>query len=184
MNSVSVDFSGREAAPEVDDQFVRRWSTRSYSDAAVPDRDLAVMIEAARWSPSAYNEQPWRFYTSTAASRDQFLDLLVEANQRWAGSAPVIGFVVASTQFRRNDKDNMHADFDTGAAWMAFNLQASAMGYSVHGMAGIHYDRVYEVLGLDPARFRVICGFTVGVNAEAPEQLTGRETPEGIWFRV
>lgn len=184
MKQEQVVFQGRQSLEGVDEMFVQRWSPRQYSDAPVPERDLSIMLEAARWSPSAYNEQPWRFFTSTPESREKFLGLLVDANQKWAASAPVIGFLVASTHFSRNDKVNPHAEFDSGSAWMAFNLQASLLGYKAHGMAGIHYDQVCEFLGLDPATHRVICGFTLGVSAELPDSLTERKPLEEVWFRV
>lgn len=184
MSPEQLEIQGRQSLEGVNDMFVRRWSPRQYRSDPVPERDLAIMMEAARWSPSAYNEQPWRFFTSTAESREKFLALLVEANQKWAASAPVIGFLVASTRFDRNDKVNSHAEFDSGSAWMAFNLQASLMGYKAHGMAGIHYEQVYEVLGLNPETQRVICGFTLGVGAEAPDSLTPRKALGDIWSHI
>lgn len=183
MKREPMNVQGREALAGVDEMFVRRWSTRNYSAAEVAEGDLELMLEAARWSPSAYNEQPWRFYTSTAQTRETFLSLLVDANQQWAASAPVIGFLVASTRFERNGKLNPHAEFDSGSAWMAFNLQASQLGYNVHGMAGIHYEQVYEALGLDPDTHKVICGFTLGQSAESAESLTGRKPLGELWIR-
>lgn len=182
MKTMQPDFSRRDALSGVDDLFVQRWSPRSYARQPVPADDLAIMFDAARWAPSCYNEQPWCFYTSTDTSYDTFLSLLVDANQRWAVSAPVIGFVVASRHFARNGKPNAHAKFDAGSAWMAFNLQASKLGYHVHGMAGVHYEKVYEVLELDPGDFEVVCGFTVGkVDDQSTEELTERKPLAHIW---
>lgn len=185
MSNANPDFSSREAATGVDNVFVQRWSPRRFSKEPVADRDMIVMLDAARWSMSAYNEQPWRFYTSSTASYDEFLGLLVEANQRWAASAPVIGFVVTSRLFTHNGKPNAHAAFDAGSAWMAFNLQASMLGYHVHGMAGIEYERVYTVLGLDPELYQVICGFALGrVDGTADEPITDRKSLDAIWVSV
>ena len=185
MSNANPDFSNRDAATGVDELFLQRWSPRAFSKDVVPAQDLRAIMDAARWSPSAYNEQPWRFYTSTAESHERFLSLLVEANQRWASSAPVLGFVVASTQFERNGKDNAHAVFDTGSAWMAVNLQAARMGYHVHGMAGILYDDVYSVLELDPQQHRVICGFALGrVDIGADEPITSRKVLKDVWVTV
>lgn len=162
-----------------------RWSPRAYLDTSVTQDDLALVFEAARLSPSCYNEQPWRFYTSTDASYDNFLELLVEGNQAWAKSAPVIGFVVASRVFERNGKENFHAAFDTGSAWMAMSLQARALGLYTHGMGGIHFDRVYTALGLDPQVDQVICGFTIGhVDPAGAEELSSRKPREVIWRAV
>jgi len=162
-----------------------RWSPRAYLDAPVSDDELALVFEAARLSPSCYNEQPWRFFTSTPDSYARFLDLLVDANQAWAKTAPVIGFVAASRLFARNGKVNYHAAFDSGAAWMAMSLQARALGLYTHGMGGIHYHRVYSALGLDEQTHQVLCGFAIGrVDPSGAEELSGRKPLGDIWTVV
>ena len=163
----------------------QRWSPRAYLSDPVDPADLALVFEAARLSPSCYNEQPWHFYTSTPASYQTFLGLLVEANQAWAQTAPVIGFVVASRRFARNQQDNYHADFDSGSAWMAMSLQARALGLYTHGMGGIEYDRVYTALQLDSAAWKVICGFTIGkVDPAGDEALSERKPLADVWTAV
>ncbi|NNL56862.1 MAG: nitroreductase, partial [Pseudomonadales bacterium] len=128
MKQTPVDFSVRDAAAGVNNLFVQRWSPRAYLPTLIPEHDLHTIFDAARWSPSCYNEQPWQFISSTPATHAQFLRLLVEANQQWAKHAPVLGFVIANKYFARNGKPNVHALFDAGAAWMAVNLQASLLG--------------------------------------------------------
>jgi len=174
-----VDMSGIEPL------IAARWSPRAYLPEPVSEEELALVFEAARLAPSCYNEQPWRFFTSTRSSYARFLDLLVEGNQAWARSAPVIGFIAASRNFARNGKENTHAAFDSGSAWMAMSLQARAMGLYTHGMAGIEYQRVYDALGLAPAAYRVICGFTIGrLDPTGDEALTARKAVEDIWQPV
>ena len=185
MSELSMSFSIRDAADSVDELFVQRWSPRAYLPEAISDKDLQVIFDAARWSPSCFNEQPWQFITSTPASYGNFLSLLVGANQEWAKTAPVIGFVVTSKTFARNGNSNMHAGFDTGAAWMAVNLQALQLGYYAHGMGGIEYDEVYKAFDIDPSTHQVICGFTLGrVNLAAREEITGLKALEDIWRSV
>lgn len=187
----NIDFSVRQTLPSVDPQFTRRWSPRALQKTKIPAGDLAALFEAARWAPSCFNDQPWSFYTSTDASFDAFLKLLNDANQTWAKNAAVLGFVVSRQHFRHNGKPNAHADFDAGAAWMSVALQAHQLGYHVHGMAGVHFDEVYDYLGLDRDKFRVICGFALGHRGDpavlSPEQ-RAKEGPSGrvdladIWF--
>lgn len=124
--SYAADFGQRDPAPGVDALFVERWSPRAMRKVEIPQADLRTIFDAARWSPSCYNEQPWRFVTSTPASFATFLDLLVEANQGWARNASVLGFVFADKKFARNGSDNALAVFDSGAAWMALTLGAHA----------------------------------------------------------
>ncbi|TAL05566.1 MAG: nitroreductase, partial [Porticoccaceae bacterium] len=143
--------------------------------------------------PSCYNEQPWRFVTSTPASFATFLDLLVEANQGWARNAAVLGFVFADKKFARNGSDNALAVFDSGAAWMAMTLQARKLGLYTHGMAGIAWDRAHAALGMDPEQYALCAGFAIGVldtpevlpePARAMERPSPRRPLAEIWRQV
>lgn len=160
------DFSAREPAANVDPLFLQRWSPRAFKKVSIAHEDLSAILEAARWSPSCFNDQPWHFYTSTESSFDRFLGCLSEKNQAWAKNASVLGFVVARRNFAHNDKPNNHAKFDSGAAWMALTLQARMLGLYTHGMAGILYDNVYDEFDIDRQSHEVICGFVIGVLAD------------------
>ena len=61
---------------EVDPQFVQRWSPRAFSDAAIEENQLMSIFEAARWAPSAYNAQPWRFLYARRGSAHWDLSLI------------------------------------------------------------------------------------------------------------
>ncbi len=124
----TFDFDVRDHVNGVDQLFVQRWSPRNFEQYAVPAATLDRILDAARWAPSCYNEQPWRFYTSQASTFDEYLQLLVEANQAWAKSASVIGFLVGKTTFARNGKRNDFFQLDCGAAWMSMSLQARFEG--------------------------------------------------------
>ena len=80
------------AVPGVEDLFLRRWSPRALADKAVSTEDLKKIFEAARWAASSYNEQPWRFFLGRRgdATYQKIFDVLVEFNQGWAKSAPVL----------------------------------------------------------------------------------------------
>ncbi len=123
-------------------------------------------MDAARWSPSCFNAQPWRFYTSTESTFNEFLALLVEANQVWAKDTSIIGFLVAQQHFEHNGKANAYAEFDSGAAWMAMSLQARLEGLYTHGMGGIKADEVAKYLALDTQKHKVLMGFTIGKLAD------------------
>lgn len=189
----AVNFDQRDPAPGVDPLFVERWSPRALRKADIPETDLRAIFDAARWSPSCYNEQPWRFVTSTPASFAVFLDLLVEANQAWARNAAVLGFLFADRKFARNGSANDLAVFDSGAAWMAMTLQARKLGLYTHGMAGIAWDRAHAALGMDPERYALCAGFAIGVldrpdalpePARAMEQPSPRRPLAEIWRQL
>ena len=185
--SGSIDFSARQSQQQVDSLFTQRWSPRAFNGEPVSHADLSTILEAARWSPSCFNEQPWRFITCTETSRKKFIDLLVEANQSWAVTAPVIGFILAekkfygmATQMYGEGADNRYSAFDTGAAWMAMSLQARLLGLYTHGMGGINHEAVYKAFDIDPQETEVICGFALGALGDPqqlPERFRGNEKP-------
>ena len=166
-----VDFSQRDPAVGTDPLFWRRWSPRSFRKETIPDSVLAAVMDAARWAPSSYNEQPWLFVTSSGeADFNVFLQLLVEKNQVWARQASVLGFVFARRNFTHNGQPNRFAAFDCGAAWMALQLQAARFNLFVHGMGGIRKDDVNAALGVPPDQYDVFCGFAMGM-IDRPERL-------------
>lgn len=180
MNKASIDFSARDTNTGVDSMFIERWSPRAFQKHPISDEVMTRIMDAARWSPSCFNAQPWRFYTSTEASFDDFLNLLVEGNQAWAKDVSVIGFLVGQKNFEHNGKPNAWSGFDSGAAWMAMSLQARMEGLYTHGMGGIKADEVADYLNLDSAESEVLMGFTIGKLADLDQlddEQRGNETP-------
>jgi len=189
-DNYQLDFSQRNPAQNVDELFYKRWSPRSFQKTEIPGEILESIFDAARWSQSAYNEQPWRFLTSTPETFSDFLHLLVEQNQAWAKAASVLGFIVAKKNFIYNGKHNSWASFDCGAAWMGMTLQARKCGLYTHGMAGVKFDEVYDFFGIDKTEYRVICAFTLGVidkpeklneNMQSMEKPSSRKVLDDIW---
>ena len=188
-----IDFSRRDPADGVDELFHTRWSPRSFKKTALPEETLRAVFDAARWAPSCFNDQPWRFITNTDdADFDRFCKLLNEKNQQWARNASLVGFIVARKHFKHNGQPNNSAIFDCGAAWLSITLQARRFGLYTHGMAGIKRDEVYPALGIDPEKYQVICGFVLGVldtkeNLDQDfvegEQPSGRDALDVIWMR-
>ena len=92
----------RQPDHPVSRQFVDRWSPRAYTGADIPDADLHRIFEAARWAPSAYNSQPWRFIYAKRGTPDfeKFVNILVEGNRGWAKHASVLMFLLSRTVMR------------------------------------------------------------------------------------
>jgi nitroreductase len=126
--------------------FLERWSPRAFADRDVSAADLKVVFEAARWAPSSYNEQPWRFFVGHKGSEtyNKILDALVPFNQDWARSAPVLILGVAKTRFSHNDSPNNYATHDLGAAMALMAVQATALGLAAHQMAGFDWVKARE----------------------------------------
>ena len=170
----------RETTVAIDPQFPNRWSPRAFSPTPVPQTTLDGLFEAARWAPSCFNEQPWRFYYSASGEALEALRDTLNPGNSWAREAPVLAFITARRSFSLNGKENPWARFDAGAAWMALALQAKHAGLCTHAMAGINRDAVYDVLGLDPASEDLICAVAIGYQGDAatlPEALQAREQP-------
>jgi nitroreductase len=136
--------------PGVEDLFLRRWSPRAFADKDVSDDDLKKIFEAGRWAASCYNEQPWRFFLGRRgdATYQKIFDSLVEFNQGWAKSAPVLILSVASNKFAANGNPNYHALHDTGAATANLSLQATALGLHTHSMAGFDHGKARKAFNL------------------------------------
>ena len=171
----------RTPARAIQPIFVRRWSPRAMSGAPVSADDLATVFEAARWAPSTYNEQEWRFLYAhrEGAHWQTFFDLLVEGNQAWCHRAGVLVVVVSHTVFARNGKPNRVHTFDAGAAWENLALQGCSMGLVVHGMMGFDYDRAKTALRV-PDDYAVEAMIAIGHPGDPndlPEALRKIETP-------
>jgi nitroreductase len=157
-----------------------RWSPRAFENRSVEASKLRSLFEAARWAASSYNAQPWAFIVATQddpANYRRVLDCLVEFNQGWAKSAPVLALSVAQMNFGHNDQPNAHAFHDVGQAAATLQIQAEELGLSVHQMAGILPDKAREIFKI-PAGFVVVAGFAIGYAgdpANLPEQLRGKE---------
>ncbi|MDH5326049.1 MAG: nitroreductase family protein [Gammaproteobacteria bacterium] len=167
--------------PRLDSQFIERWSPRAFLSDSISAEDTATLFEAARWSPSCYNEQPWRFvYATQTQDLEQFRSTLAESNQVWANSAPLLVYLFSKKTFSHNNNPNRWADFDTGAAWMALSLQAHKQGLYTHAMGGFDTDKAYAVTGVDSQEFNVVCAIAIGKRADAdslPGKLQNMEIP-------
>ncbi len=173
----------RQPDVEVDPRFPDRWSPRAFSPEPVAPADLEAVFEAARWAPSANNEQPWRFvFASTEQARRRFVQALVPFNQQWAQHAPVLIFVLTRRHFVRNSKPNRWAAFDAGAAWMALALAARGRGLYSHAMGGFDQELALQVCGVDGAEYEVMAAVALGRRADPARLDAGlreREQPSG-----
>lgn len=153
------------------DAIAERWSPYAYDPRPVSDADLRALFEAARWAPSSYNEQPWRFVAvarNDAADFDRALKCLVEANQAWARDAGALCFAVAARAYARNDKPNTKALYDLGQSVALLSVEAASRGLAVHQMGGFDPEAARATFGV-PVGYDVITAFAVG-HAAAPNK--------------
>ena len=173
LQPYDIDFSTR-GETLADPQFSQRWSPRAFEKVAIPQEQREKIFDAIRYSPSAFNTQPWRILASKShegAEFERFLKLLVERNQIWARNSSVLGFMVAANHFDTG-KENRWAFYDCGFAWASLTFQAAELGYYAHGMAGIQIEKVYDEFDISRERFTVVAGFAIGKLANSrPEEL-------------
>lgn len=155
-----------------------RWSPVIFSDKALSEKEITSIFEAARWAPSSFNEQPWRYVYAGKGDmgRDILEGLLVEGNA-WAKDAGLLVLGFSSKIFKKNGKPNRHYLHDTGAASALITLQATSMGLITHQMEGFDFKRANEALGVPP-EFEPGSMMAVGYPgdpAKAPEKYRERD---------
>lgn len=131
----------------------KRWSPYAIDPQRnVSREDLSSLFEAARWSMSSYNAQPWRYIVGVRGRSDevwqQVYDVLLEGNQSWASNAPVLALGLAEHNFEYNDQPNKAALHDLGAASAALTFEATSRNLVVHQMIGIDPDKAREIFNL------------------------------------
>ncbi|PZU93919.1 MAG: nitroreductase [Chelatococcus sp.] len=175
----------RTADHAIDPLFLERWSPRAFTADEISQEELDRLFEAARWAPSAYNSQPWRFVYARRGTPhwESLLGLLNPFNVSWAQHAAALVFIVSREAFVPPGKtEEMHSyshSFDAGAAWSNLALQAVRSGWQAHGMTGFDHARAPVELKV-PAGHRVEAAVAIGRPGDKdrlPEALRARETP-------
>ncbi len=175
----------RTADYPINPQFVSRWSPRAYTNEEMSETELFTILEAARWAPSSYNAQPWRFVFARRGTPHwtKLLGLLNEFNRSWAENASALVIVLSKTTFAppgtTEEKPAPTHSFDAGSAWGYLALQASLSGWHAHGMAGFDKEKTRIDLAI-PAHFAIEAAVAIGKlgdKATLPEHLQKGETP-------
>ncbi len=170
---------------DIDPLFIERWSPRAFTGEPIDDETLLSFFEAARWAPSSYNSQPWRFIYAKNGTEHwgRFLELLFEFNRGWAQNASALVILLSKTTFVPPGKTEAspatsHA-FDTGAAWASLALQASLSGWHTHAMGGYDKDKARVALGV-PDGYELQAAVAIGRLGDKsllPASLQEREQP-------
>jgi nitroreductase len=181
--SVPEEIENLKHAPDVagvHDLIRQRWSPRAYADKDVSAADLKALFEAARWAASSSNEQPWRFLVGRRGDEtyQKIFNALVEFNQAWAKSAPVLMLSVAKKTFTQKKAPNAYGLHDTGAATANLHLQAIASGLYAHSMAGFDQEQVRASFAI-PSDYEIgavtAIGY-IGDPATLPDYMLKMET--------
>ena len=152
-----------------------RYSPRAFDSRMVEEEKILQLFEASRWAASSMNEQPWRFIYVTKNDELEYkamFSVIVDWNQEWVKTAPVIILAVAKLNFSHNNKPNRHAWHDIGLAIGNMSLQATELGLYLHSMAGFSKSKAIEVLnipeGYEPVTM-IACGYKGNINQLSEE---------------
>lgn len=148
-----------------------RWSPRSFSSTPVESDKLRRVLEAARWAPSAFNEQPWRFVVGVKADNpySRLMESLVEWNRNWASTVPVLLAVFGKKTLTKNGEPNATYGYDTGQAVAWLTMQALHEGLAVHQMGGFDKEYIANIFSV-PSDFEPITVIALGYQA-SPDEL-------------
>jgi nitroreductase len=161
---------------KIEDLLVKRWSGRTYdANRQITHEHIISLLEAARWAPSCYGDEPWRYIVCDKSTNevawDKAFSCLAEGNQSWAVNAPMLILALANTVFSHNDNDNRWAQYDTGAASMSLCIQATSLGLMVHQMGGFSAEKATEIFSV-PEQYIPMAMMAIGYQL-AEDKITG-----------
>jgi nitroreductase len=148
-----------------------RWSPRAFLDKPVEPEKLTALFEAARWSPSGGNEQPWRFIVGIRpdSTWEKIFSVLDEGNRDWNGPVPVLMLAVANTISNWDGNESPYFGYDTGQAVAHLSIEASQQGLYVHQMGGFSAEKARTLFEI-PDTFKPMTAIAVGYLGD-PERL-------------
>jgi nitroreductase len=154
-----------------------RWSPRYYSDKKIPLNHLKIIIEAARWTPSGHNRQPWYFYYVTKGTKFYkiLFSTLNKYNQSWAKTAPI--FILACAITNDKEGNNPFAFYDLGASVISLILQAQSLGYYARQIALFDKEKVKKIFKLEKnfEPFIIIALGKIGDYKTSPKEIIQME---------
>jgi nitroreductase len=158
-----------------------RWSPYAYDPRPVERAKLLSCLEAARWAPSSYNEQPWTYLLAErtdAATFATMVECLVEGNRGWAKNAGVLLLSIVAKTFVKNGKPNRAAEHDIGLASENMVLQATALGLQGHQMIGIESAKIraiYKIPDTHEPLTAIAIGYPAAVAPDTTDSVAQRD---------
>ena len=160
---VSETEGSRKSTFPINPLILNRWSPRAMTGEDLDNEEIMSLFEAARWAPSSYNNQPWRFIYAKRNTEhwERMFSLLAEGNKSWAKNSALLVVVISRKNFEFNEKPARTHQFDTGSAWENLALEAFSRGLVAHGMQGFNYDKARIDL-IIPDDFEVMAMIAIG----------------------
>lgn len=152
-----------------------RRSVRRYKKEPVPMEKLMLLVEAARWGPSAGNSQPWEFLL---INDKDVVDALRTVSPGWLFEAPALIVMCIN---RRRETDWSY--FDVGAAMQNILLCAHSLGLGCCPIGSFVVEVLMELLDI-PDHLKPVLLITVGRPDEEPPATTRLSLEELIFRRI
>jgi nitroreductase len=168
-----------ETSTPINSLIAERRSPRSLNASAeISDVDLRASLEAARWAPSAFNGQPWRFFVGRRgdATFTQILSSLGEFNQMWAKNASAL-ILVAGKDTKSDGTQHPAYLYDCGLAVAQLTLEIHDRGFVAHQMTGFDKAVAQSAVEVD-AELKPVVVIAIGKQDAAdklPEAAAARE---------
>ncbi len=146
-----------------------RWSPRAFSFHKIPQDVILTLFEAAIWSPSSRNEQPWRFIYGVkdeGPNYKKIYDCLVHWNQQWAKSAPLLVMAVTKRNSEYHNEENAFAFYDLGQAVANLTIQATDMDLFCHQMGGFDKEKAKDTFNI-PANYSAVTVIAIGYYGDS-----------------
>jgi nitroreductase len=140
-----------------------RWSPRTFNGQKIEKEKIQRIFEAARWSPSASNEQPWIFIIGEQGDQtyQKIYDTLVEFNQLWTSTAPFLMIAIGKKTSLKTGKANDWFKYDVGQSLAHLSFQAGYEGLFVHQMGGFDAEKARKSF-LIPEDYEALTAIAIG----------------------
>jgi nitroreductase len=150
-----------------------RWSPTTF-DASheATAEDVGLLLEAARWAPSAGNSQPWAFVVGRRGDEvhHRLVPHLAGSSSAWAPTASLLVANLSHRYIEDTDWDySEFASYDLGQAVAHMTVQARALGLHVRQFRAFHRDRIAAEFGV-PEHWEVTTMSAIGWLPRTSEQ--------------
>ena len=174
---------------DVDTAIRERRTIGVFSDRAVPSKEIAELIEAARWAPNHKHTEPWRFHVVVGEARVQLADAVVDGGGEFAKDprgkllrSPQ--FIAVTQQAVLNDPVRDQEDYAAVCcAVQNMMLAATARGLATKWSTGALAENsaAKRWLGIGE-QDRIVAFLYVGYAPEAMREMPAERRPaEVVW---
>lgn len=147
--------------PEIE----RRQSPLIFTKKLVEPEKLAAILEAARWAPSSFNHQPWRYLVANEKTALAKMHKGLSRGNFWAKAVPVILIALSKPDLDDRVDGKDYYLYDTGLSMMSLVIEAQHQGLATHQMIGFS-EKVLKGEFEIPPPWRIIVVMAIGYKGK------------------